>query len=535
MSELPRRIFNIGALASGLTGGRSRRVRAQDTPKYGGTLVATLGGGEPQDCYVPSGGGPSPNFSASKLLERLARRHLDGDFEGELAESWQPASDFKSYTVTLRQGVAFHDGQALTAEDVAYSVSEIWAKHADPLALADLAGVDAADRRTVVFRFGMPTPPFFFASLLSGSANYVVPKHVYGGSDPAGNAANNAPIGTGPWKFQRWVRGSHFEFVKNENYWRKGFPYLDRLILRYVRDPAGRAAALEAGEIQIGVFTPIALSDIKRFTATGKFVATAKGYEERAWATTLECNLRRSILANHEVRQALFHAIDRETLAGAIYHGYARAGTSPILSSNTAFFTSDIYRTDFDPIKAAALLDRAGFPRKGTAKRFSLDLVAAGWFAANGQVGAYVRQALEEIGIDVTLSVPDRSASIRRIYTDYDFDLAISNQMNASEPVPTTTQYYTTDGIRKGVTFCNASGYSNPELDQLVGQIKVETDEARRRALVIEFQKIVTRDVPLLPLVEVDTITLASTRVRNHSTLPDFAASSWHDLWLAET
>jgi peptide/nickel transport system substrate-binding protein len=67
-----------------------------------------------------------------------------------------------------------------------------------------------------------------------------------------------------------------------------------------------------------------------------------------------------------------------------------------------------------------------------------------------------------------------------------------------------------------------------------VEQVKVETDETRRKSLMVDFQKIITRDAPLLPLVEFDTITLASTQVRNHSTLPDFAASSWHDVWLAE-
>jgi peptide/nickel transport system substrate-binding protein len=533
VSDLSRRDFGIGALTAGLAVSPFR-VSAQQEPRYGGTLVATLGGGEPQACYVPAGGGPSPIFSSSKLLERLARHRMDGAFEGELAENWQPAADFRSYIVKLRGGVTFHDGQDLTGADVVYSVLEIWKRYADPSALAALAGIDAKEPDTVVFRFDKPAPPFFFASLLSGSANYVVPRHLYAGSDPAGNPANNAPIGTGPWKFKRWVRGSHFEFVRNETYWRRGLPYPDRLILRYVGDPAGRAAALEAGEIQIGVLTPVDLSDIERLVATGRLVATSKGYEDRVWATTLECNLRHPILGRREVRQALFHALDRDAIARTIYRGYGRAGTSPIFSANTAFFTDDIYRTDFDPGKAAALLDEAGFPAKGTAGRFTLDLVAAGWFAANGRVGAYVKQALEDVGIGVALSVPDRAASIRRIYADYDFDLAISNQSNPSEPVPTTTRYYTTDGIRQGVPFCNASGYSNPELDALVEKIKVETDPAQRRQLVAEFQQIVTRDAPLLPLVELDTITLAGIRVRNHSNAPDFAAASWHDVWLAD-
>ena len=100
--------------------------------------------------------------------------------------------------------------------------------------------------------------------------------------------------------------------------------------------------------------------------------------------------------------------------------------------------------------------------------------------------------------------MPDRPTSIKRIYTDYDFDLAISNQANPSEPVPTTTQYYTTDGIKKGVPFRNASGFSKPEMDALVEKIKVETDPAKRKALVIDFQKLATQEARNLPLVELE-------------------------------
>jgi len=398
---------------------------------------------------------------------------------------------------------------------------------------ADYTGIEAPDASTVVMKFGKPIPEFFFASLLCGNVNYIVPKHIYAGSDPITNAANNAPIATGPWKFKEWVRGSHFEYVRNEDYWRKGFPYLDRLIIRYVRDPAGRAAAMESGEIQIGVFNPVAPPDIKRLTGTGKFVATPKGYEEAVWSTSLECNMRNPLFAKREVRQAMFHAVDRNLIAKTVFYGYARLGTSPIFSPNKEFFTPDTYKTGFDPKKAASLLDAAGYPKKGNTPRFSVNLLAAGWFAENGKIGAIVKQGLEDIGITVNLTVPDRPTSIKRIYTDYDFDLAISNQANPSEPVPSTTQYYTTDGIKKGVPFRNASGFSKPEMDALVEKIKVETDAAKRKALVVEFQKLATVEAPNLPLLELESITVASVKVQNHSNDPNYLAASWHDIWLA--
>jgi len=529
--RVSRRVFGAGVLTATLAG---KAALAQEMPRRGGTLVATWGGGEPQACYVPTGGGPSPTFSSSKLFERLASRRMDGAFQGELAEAWKPAADFKSYAIKIRKGVKFHDGRDMTTGDVVYSIDEVWKKYAAAAALADFAGVAAPDSDTVVVRFNKPTPEFFFASLLCGSANYIVPKHVYAGSDPLTNPANNAPIGTGPWKFKEWVRGSHFEYVRNDAYWRQDVPYLDRLIIRYVRDPAGRAAAIEAGDIHIGVLNPVELPDVKRLAATAKFVATTKGYEEAVWSTTLECNMRNPVFAKREVRQAMFFAVDRNLIAKTVYYGYARPGTSPIYSPNKEFFTADTFKTAFDPKNAAALLDSAGYPKKkADGKRFTLNLLAAGWFAENGKVGAIVKQGLEDVGVNVNLTVPDRSTSIKRLYADYDFDLAISNQANPSEPVPTTTQYFTSDGIRKGVPFRNASGFHTPEVDALVEKIKVETDPAKRKALIVEFQKIAAVEAPLLPLLELDSITLASTRVQNHSSDPNFLAASWHEVWLA--
>src|SRR5476651_2359941 len=146
MDKISRRVFTTGAVVTGLVG----PAFAQGEPKRGGTLVATWGGGEPQACYVPSGGGSSPTFSSSKLFERLAKRNLDGGFSGVLAESWKPAADFKSYAIKIRKGVKFHDGKDMTVDDVVFSIGEIWKKYAAASAMTDVAGVEAADADTVV-------------------------------------------------------------------------------------------------------------------------------------------------------------------------------------------------------------------------------------------------------------------------------------------------------------------------------------------------------------------------------------------------
>src|SRR4029079_7208177 len=113
--------------------------------------------------------------------------------------------------------------------------------------------------------------------------------------------------------------------------------------------------------------------------------------------------VRNPIFAKREVRQAIFLAIDRSAIARTIYLGYARPGTGPILSPNKEYFAADAVKAAFDPKKAAQLLDAAGYPKKGNTPRFKLNLVAGGWFPENGKVGAVVKQALEDIGLAVTL------------------------------------------------------------------------------------------------------------------------------------
>jgi peptide/nickel transport system substrate-binding protein len=319
--------------------------------------------------------------------------------------------------------------------------------------------------------------------------------------------------------------------VRNDLYWDAGKPYVDRLIIRWWRDPASRSAAFEAGQLDIGIFNPIPPPDIPRLTDTKKFVVDTKGYSNAAWQTTIEFNQRGKILTNPQVRHALMHAIDRQFIADTVFFGRASPAKGPISGSNTIFFTKDVVDYPFDAKKAASLLDAAGYPVKG-GSRFTLNLVAAGWFEENGKIGQYIKQALEDVDITVNLTVPDRATSFKRIYTDYDYDVAISNNSNGIELVPAGTQFFTTDGIIKGVAFRNATGYSNKDLDEIVAKMTVETDPAKRLDLVHSFSRFVAKEAPLLPMVDLEPVTIARSDVRSHSTAADYLGDSWAGIWL---
>lgn len=506
-------------------------LRAEGAPKRGGSLAATWGGFEPQALFVPGGGGSSPFMTSTKVLERLLAFTTDNRFEPVLAVGIESAPDFRSYTIKLRDGVTWHDGHPFTADDLAFSVTELWKPIALGVALNGLEGVDVRDPLTVVLRFSSPVPQFFFNSTVSSQFAQVIPKHLYEGRDIITNPVNNKPIGTGPWKVREWVRGSHVEYERNANYWDSGRPYLDRLFIRWWRDPASRAAAFEAGDLDLGLSNPVPPPEIDRLVKTGHFIASTQGYQTASWCSTIEFNQRRENVKRQEVRQAILHAIDRNFIADTVYFGRAKPGTQLIHSNNEMFYTKDVPIYDFDPGKAASLLDKAGLPKK-SGGRFTVQLLSAGWFEENGKIGQYIKQALEDVDIKVELSVPDRATSLKRIYTDYDFDIAISNYTAPVEPVPVITQYVTTDGIVKGAAFRNATGFRDPAIDDLVSRFAREIDDARRKALAFAFGRANATAVPITPLVEFDSFTVARANVRGHSNKANYIGESWSDLWI---
>lgn len=537
-----RRFLRTTAIASGLAAAGGllptefvRTALAADVahvPKRGGTLVATWGGLEPQALFVPGGGGSSPYLTSTKILERLLKLNVDLEFESELALQVTPSADFKTYTIELRPGVKWHDGSDFNAADVVFNLKEHWKPISAGIALKSLVDVREVGPLTVQLDFEQPVPEFFLNSTLAGQYQLVIPRHLYEGKDIITNPLNNTPVGTGPWKYGKWVRGSHVEYARNEQYWSEGKPHLDKLVIRWWGDPASRGAALETGELAVAYSSPVPARDIDRLLKTGKVVIDTRGYENSAWAVTVEFNQRREIVNRREVRQALLHAIDRQFIVDTIYYGRGKPAISPIPSSNPHFYTEDVPRYEFDPKKAEALLDAAGLKRTPEG-RFTVNLLAAAWFEENAKLGQYLRQALEDIGVKVKLESVDRATALKRIYGDYDYDIAISNFTAPLELVPTVTQFYTTEGIVKGAAFRNATGYSSKEMDEIVARLSVETDITKRRDLAHQFARLASIDVPHVPLVEIQAFTLARKNVRDFTTAASTQGESLSSVWLA--
>ncbi|PYM88400.1 MAG: ABC transporter substrate-binding protein, partial [Candidatus Rokuibacteriota bacterium] len=226
------------ALLAALTGVLCLPMTAP-AQKRGGTLVMLVQPEPPTLASYISTSGPIGQV-ATKVYEGL----LEYDFNlkpiPSLAESWKVSADGKTITFVLQKGVRFHDGKPFTSADVKFSVLEVL-KKVHPRGAAtfrEVTEIDTPDEHTVVFKLTTPAPYLMMA--LSGYESPMLPKHLFEGSDIKTSKYANAPVGTGPFKFVEWQRGQFMRFDRNPDYWRKGRPYLDRIVARFIADSATR-------------------------------------------------------------------------------------------------------------------------------------------------------------------------------------------------------------------------------------------------------------------------------------------------------
>ncbi len=346
---------------------------AQDkapTPVDGGTLTYAVSQ-EPTSLVSFLDTKTDNRLISAKVTEGLLRYDAKFNPQPLLATSWQVSADGLKYTVKLRPGVKFHDGHDFTAEDVRYSV--LVQKKQGPrgrITLANVERVDAPDPLTAVIVLAKPAP--FLIKALSSAELPIVPAHRYSDGDPLSNPNISAPVGTGPFIFEQWVRGSHLVLRKNPNYWRKGTPHIDRVIVKFVRDPAAISTAIETGEVDVA--QGVSLADLERLSANPK-LKVDDGYDGFLNnASFLEFNVENPVLANPTVHHAIAQAIDRNFIRNTIYYKRVEVVNSPIPRVLADYYDDSTFRDSFDVAAANRLLDEAGQPKQANGQRFSLRL-----------------------------------------------------------------------------------------------------------------------------------------------------------------
>jgi len=511
---ISRRHLLQGSAAVGF-GAYSGVARAQG--KGPGRITLAMFG-EPPTLQMAINTAAAVQIISSKIHSGLLT--YDGDFskpKPNLAESWEVAPDGKTITFHLRQGVTWHDGKPFTSEDVKFTIENVIKRYHSRgrITFANLASVETPDANTAVFHLNQPAPYIMVA--LHSSETPIVPKHIYENGDILGNPANNAPIGTGPYKFKEWKRGAYVLLERNQNYFRKDEPLLEQIVFTNISDAGARSVALESGELDIGAPWPVPLADMQRFETVKNVSITTEGFTPFGPMSFFEFNLKQPMFQDPKVRKAIAHCIDRVRIVDTIYCGYGRPATGPINSKMPGGFYSDaVTQYKYDLKAAERLLDEAGVKRGAGGIRFSFTLEPAPWAPHLPQMAEYVAQSLSRVGIKVEVRLQDAATWIKRAFTTREAQAVVYATFNMMDPTLGVQRQYVTSTI--GVIFGNGSGYSNPRIDELFAKAQTENDAAERVKIFAEIQKILTDDVPNIPLSEERYATIYNKRVKNLTT-----------------
>ncbi|WP_347557511.1 ABC transporter substrate-binding protein [Robbsia sp. KACC 23696] len=468
--------------------------------------------------------------AAPKITEGLLSYDFDVKPQPQLARAWSISEDGLTYTFHLRQGVTWHDGKPFIADDVKRSVQLLKQYHPrGSTTFANVTAVDTPDRHTAIIRLSKPAPYLIYA--LAAQESPILPSHLYGTGDPLSNPNNAKPIGTGPYIFAEWVRGSHVRLVRNPHYWDSPKPYLDELILSFIGDPSSREAALETGELLLAGENPVPLPDVARLKSQPTLAVETRGYSYDAAQTQLQFNLDNRYLKDVRVRRAIAHAIDREAILRTVFFGFGIPSPSPISPLLTQYYDPTVPTYPLDRAKAAQLLDESGYPIKNGA-RFSLTIDYNPYDPSFQRLAEYLRQALRAIGINASVRSQDFATYVKRIYTDREFDLDANFLGNTFDPSVGVQRLYWSKNFRKGVPFSNATHYNDPEVDHLLESAAVEPDPAKRIALFKAFQQKVGADLPIYNLITLKQVTIYNKRVHQHTVTADGLDGNLADVFL---
>lgn len=467
---------------------------AQQQPTHGGTLNWALRVEPPTLVPINTPAGGAIDIGP-KVVEGLLTYDDQLNPKPLLATAWEVAPDGLTYTFKLREGVKWHDGQPFTSADVAWSIEALKEHHSRGRAtFAQVSEVETPDAHTAILRLSKPAP--FLLTALASYESPIVPRHLYAGKDLASNEYNKAPIGTGPFVFKEWVRGSHIILERNPDYWDKPKPYLDRVVAKFIPDASARASALESGDIHIAG-NGIAVGEIERLSKLPRLRVDNSAWPYQAQHNQIIINHETPILQNLQVRQAIAQAISVEQINQLAWYGQGIPSATGI-GKASRYHDASIPFHPFDPNAAEKLLDQAGHPRGADGTRFTLRLTTNPY--TERRIADVIRQQLQKVGINAVINPYDFGTYVNKIYTEREFDLTVESQSNLFDPTVGVQRVFWSKNFQIGLPFSNGGHYANPEVDRLLEAAAVEPDENKRRELFAQFQRTAWADVATIDL-----------------------------------
>jgi peptide/nickel transport system substrate-binding protein len=402
------------------------------------------------------------------VQESLVKVDRHGKLVPSLAERWHTA-DNRNYTFFLRKGVRFHNGREMKAADVKFAFERALnpeTKHPYAKDYEAIGDIIVKDDYTVTFALKSVNANFLQNVARAGAAIY--PRE-------AVETLKSHPIGTGPFRFEEWVRGDRIVLVKNADYHVKGLPKLDRVTFRFVTDPNAVLAALKAGDVDASLFG-LGPEHVQDLAKDPRFqVITGDTTND----VILSMNNSRKPYTDVRVRRAMTYGINKaDVLKGAMF------GMGKILGTNVdplnPYYVDMSKAMPYDPATAKKLLVEAGYPNG-----FDTVLKVSPQYDYTVRSGQIVADSLKKIGVNVKIEQIEWGQWIARVFREADFDLSIIGHAEAWD-------------IKNYANAKYYFRYDSPKFQALFAKSEVTVDDKARREIYVDMQKLLVEDAPVV-------------------------------------
>src|SRR5215468_3712461 len=397
-----------------------------------------------------------------------------------LAESWSVSKDGLIYEFVLRQGVRFHDGEPVTAEDVKFSF-ERYRGISAPMLKERVAAIETPEPGRIRFRLKQPWPDFmsFYGTLATG-AGWVVPRHYV--ERVGEDGFKKAPIGAGPYRFVSFTPGVELVLEATENYWRKT-PSVKRLVFKAMPDQVTRLAALKSGEVDIAYGISGELGeDVRR---TPGLTLRPTPFASTHWLLFADQWDTRSPWHDKRVRLAAIYAVDRQAINEAQSLGYSQITGSIIPRSFDFYWQPPVH--PFDPTKAKQLLAEAGYPNGFEAGDLWCD-------AATSPAAEAILTYLHAVGIKTKLRPLERAGFMKE-YQEKKLKNLIYSLSGIFGNAATRIEVFTASS---GMYAYGAYA----DIDDLFQEQVAELDPQKREAILHRIQQLIYDKAMYLPLMQ---------------------------------
>ncbi len=452
---------------------------------------------------------------AQRIFNRLVKFATDGSVENDLAENYEISPDGKLYSFTLREGVKFHNGEDVSADDVIYSYSrlvdpETASERANLLFYVEgardcfegkassVSGISKLDERTVQIKLSAPYAPFL--NVLCMTTFGVVPSSEVE-RDEKGFGAN--PVGTGPFVFDSWTPDERVVLKANRTYFGQ-VPEIETLTFRIISDENTRFENFRNGTLEHCDIPPSKIKTVTDDSQLSKLIAGEPAMDMYAYGFNCDAMPFKD---NAALRQALNYAVDKQNIIENIWSGL-------VTQQNTIVPAGMFYHYDgstgypYDPEKAEQLLAQAGYPGGEGLPPITLNIDLQ---PTNKLVAEAVQEDLSRIGVTVSIETTDWGPFLDKVYAGN--SLFFQNTWLGDYPDPDNWLYQLLHSENFGDAG-NISRWQNSQFDALVTEAQIEPDQSRRSELYRQAEEIALSEAPWLLLFWKNSSTLVQPYVQ---------------------